>query len=214
VAKEQKRRAILDAALAEFLEHGYVGAGMDRVAARAGASKVTVYAHFADKRTLFEAVFTGAIADAERAGSALVEALAESTDLPRDLRAFAREHVAAVTAPHLVQLRRMLVGEAGRFPEELSGGQRQRVAIARALVGERRLILADEPAGALDSRGGEEIMRVLRARCDAGAACLMVTHESRHAAWADRVVFLRDGVVVDETGADAPEELLVEEAGR
>ena len=115
--KDVNRRAILDAALAEFLEHGYVAAGMDRIAARARVSKVTVYAHFADKRTLFEAVFTGAIAEAERAGSAFVEALAESDDLPRDLRTFARRHIATVIAPHLVQLRRMLIGEAGRFPE-------------------------------------------------------------------------------------------------
>jgi TetR/AcrR family transcriptional regulator, mexJK operon transcriptional repressor len=117
MGKEQKRRAILDAALAEFQERGFLGAGMDRVAARAGASKVTVYAHFADKQALFEAVCTRAIADAERAGSDLVEALAESTDLPRDLRAFAREHIAGVTAPHLVQLRRMIIGEAQRFPD-------------------------------------------------------------------------------------------------
>ena len=85
----------------------------------------------------------------------------------------------------------------------MSGGQQQRVAIARAVVGERRLILADEPTGALDTETGEEILRLLRARCDAGAAGVLVTHEARHAAWADRVVFLRDGVVVDETGTDA-----------
>ena len=84
----------------------------------------------------------------------------------------------------------------------MSGGQQQRVAIARAIVGDRRLILADEPTGALDTETGEEILRLLRARCDAGAAGVLVTHEARHAAWADRVVFLRDGVVVDETGAD------------
>ena len=101
---------------------------------------------------------------------------------------------------------------AERFPDEMSGGQQQRVAIARAIVGERRLILADEPTGALDTDTGEEILRLLRARCDAGAAGVLVTHEARHAAWADRVVFLRDGVVVDETGAD-PVETLVE-AGR
>ena len=117
MGKEQKRRAILDAALAEFLERGFLGAGMDRVAARAGASKVTVYAHFVDKQALFDAVCAQAIADAERAGSDAVEVLAESTDLPHDLRAFAREHIAAVTAPHLVQLRRMIIGEAQRFPE-------------------------------------------------------------------------------------------------
>jgi putative ABC transport system ATP-binding protein len=81
----------------------------------------------------------------------------------------------------------------------LSGGQQQRVAIARALVGPRRLVLADEPTGALDSSTGEAIMRVLRARVDAGAAGLLVTHEPQHAAWADRIVFLRDGAVVDIT---------------
>jgi putative ABC transport system ATP-binding protein len=84
-----------------------------------------------------------------------------------------------------------------RFPDELSGGQRQRVAIARALVGERRLVLADEPTGALDSRTGETVLEVLRERCDAGAAGLLVTHEARHAAWADRVLFLRDGMTAD-----------------
>ena len=84
----------------------------------------------------------------------------------------------------------------------MSGGQQQRVAIARALVGDRRLVLADEPTGALDSETGEAVLRLLRARCDAGAAGVLVTHEARHAAWADRVVFLRDGLMVDETGAD------------
>jgi putative ABC transport system ATP-binding protein len=99
---------------------------------------------------------------------------------------------------------------ADRFPDDMSGGQQQRVAIARALVGDRRLVLADEPTGALDSETGESVLRLLRARCDAGAAGVLVTHESRHAAWADRVVFLRDGVVVDETGSAAPPESLLE----
>jgi putative ABC transport system ATP-binding protein len=99
---------------------------------------------------------------------------------------------------------------ANRFPDEMSGGQQQRVAIARALVGPRRLVLADEPTGALDSETGEAVLRVLRARVDAGAAGVLVTHEARHAAWADRVVFLRDGVVVDTSGPLAqPEDLLV-----
>jgi putative ABC transport system ATP-binding protein len=93
-----------------------------------------------------------------------------------------------------------------RFPDEMSGGQQQRVAIARAVVGERRLILADEPTGALDSVTGEDILRLLRARCDAGAAGVLVTHEPRHAAWADRVVFLRDGAVVGVDGEDSGEE--------
>ena len=96
-----------------------------------------------------------------------------------------------------------------RFPDQMSGGQQQRVAIARALVGSRRLVLADEPTGALDSHTGEDVLRVLRERCDDGVAGLLVTHEARHAAWADRVVFLRDGVVVDSTGrASSAEDLL------
>jgi putative ABC transport system ATP-binding protein len=91
----------------------------------------------------------------------------------------------------------------------MSGGQQQRVAIARALVGERRLVLADEPTGALDSQTGEAVLRLLRSRVDAGAAGVLVTHEARHAAWADRVVFLRDGVVVDTTSpVGEPEQLL------
>ncbi|WP_030483869.1 ABC transporter ATP-binding protein [Nocardioides aequoreus] len=97
---------------------------------------------------------------------------------------------------------------ADRFPDQMSGGQQQRVAIARAVVGERRLVLADEPTGALDSETGEEVLRMLRARCDAGTAAVMVTHEARHAAWADRVVFLRDGVVVDESSPLPPTALL------
>jgi len=95
------------------------------------------------------------------------------------------------------------VGElADRYPDELSGGQQQRVAIARALVGDRRLVLADEPTGALDSETGEAVLALLRRRVDAGAAGVLVTHEQRHAAWADRVVFLRDGTIVDSTSYD------------
>jgi putative ABC transport system ATP-binding protein len=102
-----------------------------------------------------------------------------------------------------------LDGQAGRFPDELSGGQQQRVAIARALVGPRRLVLADEPTGALDTQTGEAVLRLLRERVDAGAAGVLVTHEARHAAWADRVVFLRDGLVVDTSGPlDQVDELL------
>ena len=107
-----------------------------------------------------------------------------------------------------------LDGYGPRFPDELSGGQQQRVAIARALVGPRRLLRADEPTGALDSATGEEILRVLRARCEAGAAGVLVTHDARHAAWADRVVFLRDGVVVDQSGPAAGVESLLIGGGR
>ena len=98
---------------------------------------------------------------------------------------------------------------AEQFPDDLSGGERQRVAIARAVVGDRRLLLADEPTGALDSVNGEAVMRLLRGVCARGAAGVVVTHEPQLAAWANRVVFLRDGRLVDETGAaPGPESLL------
>src|SRR5690606_26469056 len=104
---------------------------------------------------------------------------------------------------------------AGRFPDELSGGQQQRVAIARALVGQRRLVLADESTGALDTQTGEAVLKLLRDRVDAGAAGVLVTHEARHAAWADRVIFLRDGRIVDTSGPLAePEDLLQPEPSR
>jgi putative ABC transport system ATP-binding protein len=132
---------------------------------------------------------------------------AENIGLPLELDGErprkARSH--ALDALDLLGLREL----ADRFPDQMSGGQQQRVAIARALIGQRRLILADEPTGALDSHTGDSVLKVLRARCDAGAAGLLVTHEARHAAWADRVIFLRDGVIVDSTGApDTAESLL------
>jgi len=104
---------------------------------------------------------------------------------------------------------------ADRYPDELSGGERQRVAIARAIVGERGLLLADEPTGALDSVNGEAVMRLLRAATQRGVAGVVVTHEAQLASWADRVVFLRDGHVVDQTVAPpGPESLLAAAAQR
>ena len=139
----------------------------------------------------------------------LVPALtaAENVALPRELdgvsaRAARKEAVAALEEVGIPDL-------ADRFPDDMSGGQQQRVAIARALVGDRRLVLADEPTGALDSVTGEAVMVLLRQRCDAGAAGVLVTHDARHAAWADRTVFLRDGLAVDEAAYVAPESALL-----
>ena len=89
--------------------------------------------------------------------------------------------------------------QADRYPDELAGGERQRVAIARAVVGDRGIVLADEPTGALDSVNGEAVMRLLRAACRRGVAGIVVTHDAQLASWADRVVFLRDGRIVDQT---------------
>jgi putative ABC transport system ATP-binding protein len=88
---------------------------------------------------------------------------------------------------------------AENYPDQLSGGERQRVAIARAVVGQRSLLLADEPSGALDSVNGEAVMRMILAACHEGVAAVVVTHDAKLASWADRVVFLRDGKAVDET---------------
>ncbi|MFC6576512.1 ABC transporter ATP-binding protein [Planomonospora parontospora] len=123
---------------------------------------------------------------------------AENVMLPRELDGVRARQARSEAAEILAEIG---ITEPGRFPDELSGGQRQRVAIARALVGERRLILADEPTGALDTPTGDDVLRLLRTRCDAGAAVLLVTHEPRYAAWADRVVFLRDGEIADSTAA-------------
>jgi putative ABC transport system ATP-binding protein len=102
-----------------------------------------------------------------------------------------------------------LGGRSSRFPDQLSGGERQRVAIARAVVGERRLLLADEPSGALDSVNAEEVMRLLHAACKRGVAVVVSTHDAQLASWADRVVFLRDGRITDQTAPPVgPESLL------
>jgi putative ABC transport system ATP-binding protein len=121
----------------------------------------------------------------------------ENVALPLELDGLAPRQAAAKARALLGELG--LADLAGRFPDELSGGEQQRVAIARAVVGERRLLLADEPTGALDSLTGETVLRLLRRQCDDGCAAILVTHDARHAAWADRVVFLRDGRVVDQT---------------
>ncbi len=99
---------------------------------------------------------------------------------------------------------------AAHYPDQLSGGERQRVAIARAMVGERRLLLADEPSGALDSANSEAVMRLLHDACkNGGMTSVVVTHDAQLASWADRVVFLRDGRVTDQTApAAGPESLL------
>jgi putative ABC transport system ATP-binding protein len=102
-----------------------------------------------------------------------------------------------------------VAARADHYPDELSGGERQRVAIARAIVGERGLLLADEPTGALDSVNGEGVMRLLRAATRRGVAGVVVTHEAQLASWADRVVFLRDGRVVDQTGPQPGAESLL-----
>jgi putative ABC transport system ATP-binding protein len=132
---------------------------------------------------------------------------AENVSLPLELDGLDRRRARARTLEVLERIE--MPALADRFPEELSGGEQQRVAIARAVVGDRILLLADEPTGALDSITGETVLRLMRGHCDEGGCGILVTHDARYAAWADRVVFLRDGRVVDETAAPSgPEALL------
>ena len=131
----------------------------------------------------------------------------ENVTLPLELDGTAAR---AARAAGLEALGRFnLADKADRYPDELAGGERQRVAIARAIAGQRRLLLADEPTGALDSVNGEGVMRLVRAACQQGVAGVIVTHDAQLASWADRVVFIRDGRIIDHTSPLAgPESLL------
>jgi putative ABC transport system ATP-binding protein len=125
---------------------------------------------------------------------------AENVSLPLELDGLPARRARAAGTAALERLG--LTGQASRYPDELSGGERQRVAVARATVGERRLLLADEPSGALDSANAEAVMRLVHDACkNGGMAAVVVTHDAHLASWADRVVVLRDGRV---TGQDAP----------
>ena len=131
----------------------------------------------------------------------------ENVTLPLELDGIRARDARAAGRQALEEL--AIADRADRYPDELSGGERQRVAIARAIVGERGLLLADEPTGALDSVNGEGVMRLLRAATHRGVAGVVVTHEAQLASWADRVVFLRDGHVVDQTAPPpGPDSLL------
>ena len=132
---------------------------------------------------------------------------AENVSLPLELDGTPAK---AARAAGITALEELGLGDrASRYPDELSGGERQQVAIARAVVGDRHLLLADEPSGALDSANGEAVLRLIRAACQRGVAGVVVTHDAQLASWADRVVFLRDGRIADQTRPPlGPESLL------
>jgi putative ABC transport system ATP-binding protein len=121
----------------------------------------------------------------------------ENVSLPMELDGVAARKAQAAAVESLEEFG--LKDRASHYPDQLSGGERQRVAIARAVVGKRRLLLADEPSGALDSTTAESVMRLILAACRRGMAAIVVTHDAQLASWADRVIFLRDGRIVDQT---------------
>lgn len=131
---------------------------------------------------------------------------AENVALPLELDGIPASKARAAGIAALEQLG--LEDRADHYPDQLSGGERQRVAISRAVVGDRHLLLADEPSGALDSVNGEAVMAMIREACTRGVAAVVVTHDAHLASWADRVVFLRDGHVVDHSAPDSPDSLL------
>jgi putative ABC transport system ATP-binding protein len=131
----------------------------------------------------------------------------ENVSLPLELDGASSKRASVTAMAALEELG--LPEKAGSYPDTLSGGERQRVAIARAVVGERHLLLADEPSGALDSANGEMVMRMILAACKRGVGAVIVTHDAHLASWADRVLFLRDGRVVDQTVPPPDPEALV-----
>jgi TetR/AcrR family transcriptional regulator, mexJK operon transcriptional repressor len=113
----RKRRAIFEAATTVFLSKAYLGTSMDEIAALARVSKQTVYKHFADKERLFSEIVTATVDEIANPNTDEVLRLQDTGDLERDLRRFARRQLRAVMEPRLLQLRRLVIGESGRFPQ-------------------------------------------------------------------------------------------------
>ncbi|HEY2286071.1 MAG TPA: ABC transporter ATP-binding protein [Streptosporangiaceae bacterium] len=136
---------------------------------------------------------------------------AENVSLPLELDGMSARRARHAALAALDELG--LDSRAAHYPDQLSGGERQRVAIARAMVGDRQLVLADEPSGALDSVNGEAVMQLLHGACkNDGMTAIVVTHDAQLASWADRVIFIRDGQVTDQTSpVPGPESLLTAE---
>lgn len=153
----RKRLTILTAGRELFLGNGYQGTSVDAIAASAAVSKQTVYKHFGDKHELLMAIVNDAL---DTTVSAFVEraaALAETTDLERDLTEFATDYLTAVLQEHVVQLRRLVVGEANRLPElgalyyeQAPGRMLSAFADCFARLGRRGLLVVPEPSTAAE----------------------------------------------------------------
>lgn len=186
------RRAILEAALQLYLEKGYEGTNTDAVAALAAVSKQTIYRHFADKDDLVRAAMFSLIGEAEEQGAESFDALAESEDLERDLRIFARQHIRDVIQPDIMRMRRRIVGEVDRFPEVAkawyaAAPQRahEKLAACFERLCERGLLTMDDPLLAAEQFNWLILsIPMNRAMFDAAS----VAETSRHAVYADAAV--------------------------
>lgn len=123
----------------------------------------------------------------------------ENVALPLELDGIKQRELKHLVAKALDEMG--IASISKRYPDQVSGGQRQRAAVARCFIGERKILLADEPTGALDSRSSEEVIRQIRSKVDQGLAGVIVTHDAKIAGWADRILTMRDGVIVDEVNA-------------
>jgi putative ABC transport system ATP-binding protein len=125
--------------------------------------------------------------------------IGENVALPLELDGIKQRELKHLVAKALDEMG--IASISKRYPDQVSGGQRQRAAVARSFIGERKILLADEPTGALDSRSSEEVIRQIRSKVDQGLAGVIVTHDAKIAGWADRILTMRDGVIVDEVNA-------------
>jgi TetR/AcrR family transcriptional regulator, mexJK operon transcriptional repressor len=149
----QKRRAILDAATEVFLQKGYLATNMDEIAALAAVSKQTVYKNFPGKETLFVEIVSGVTNRASDRVHGEMADLAEGEDIAEYLRRYAYRQLAVVLTPRVMQLRRLVIGEVGRFPELaralFDGGPRRAMAAMAVLferLADRGLLAIDDPA--------------------------------------------------------------------
>lgn len=174
----KKRLAILDAARELFLAQGYSGTSMDQVAAAAAVSKQTVYKHFADKESLFVAVILETVGGIVEPFRAEIEALATTDDLAADLRNLARQYIASVIQPRVLDLRRLVIAEAARLPglartyyDGAPGRTIAALAAAFKRLDDRSLIAAPDPDLAASHFAflvlGQALDRALFCGCDA-----------------------------------------------
>jgi AcrR family transcriptional regulator len=189
---DEVRTAILDATLRLYLERGYAGTNTDEIAAMASVSKQTIYRHFVDKDDLVRAAILRLIEAAEDQGAESFDRLAETGDLERDLRLFARQHIEDVIQPDILRLRRRIIGEVDRFPDVAKawydaapGRAREKLAACLARLRDRGLLrLADAGIAAEHLNWLILSIPLNRALFDAAA----VEDRSRHEAYADAAV--------------------------